>query len=332
VSIWIQFIVSAAIVVFAASKLATYGDVIAVRTRLGGMFVGTLLLAAATSLPELLTTIASIDQAVPEMAAGNLFGSCMFNMFMLAILDVVVFRGRILRAVMNNHAVSGTLAVLLIAVTVFFILADVDAGIGFVGYDSLILMVGYIGGVWLLNDNNSTPSEHAAANDLSDDSGIAPLWIGLLGFGLATVLLILITPIMVRSSAAIADVLGVSAGFVGITLVAIVTSLPELVTTIAAVRLGAYDLAIGNLFGSNCFNIFALGLTDFFYRQGRFLADIDEAMLLAAVLALLLTALGVFGNVTLIKRRFWVIEVDSVLIAFTYLFGMWLLYTRGLMV
>ena len=332
-SVWIQFLVSAAIVVFAAAKLATYGDVIAVRTRLGGMFVGTLLLAAATSLPELLTTIASIEQAVPEMAAGNLFGSCMFNMFMLAVLDVVVFRGRILRVVMGNHAVSGTLAVLLITATVFFIVANVDIGIGFVGFDSLILMVGYIGGVWLLNDNNpAPPSDQTVANEFADDSGIAPLWIGLLGFGLATVLLILITPTLVRSSASIADLLGVSAGFVGITLVAIVTSLPELVTTIAAVRLGAYDLAIGNLFGSNCFNIFALALTDFFYRQGRFLADIDETMMLAAVLALLLTALGVFGNVTLIKRRLWIIEVDSILITGTYFFGMWLLYTRGLMV
>jgi cation:H+ antiporter len=333
VSIWLQFIASAAVVVFAASRLATYGDVIAVRTRLGGMFVGTLLLAAATSLPELLTTIASIDQAVPDLAAGNIFGSCMFNMFMLAILDVVAFQGRILRLVMGKHAISGTLAVLLVAVTVFFILADVDVGIGFVGFDSLILMVGYIGGVWLLNDNNPTqPPQPPLAGDKTDSSSIAPLWVALLGFGLATILLILITPIMVRSSASIAESTGVSAGFVGVTLVAVVTSLPELVTTIAAVRLGAFDLAIGNLFGSNCFNIFALGLTEFFYRQGRFLADIDEAMLLAAVLALLLTALGVFGNVTLIKRRLWIIEVDSVLMTGTYLFGMWLLYTRGLMV
>ena len=175
-SIWIWFFASAAIVVFAAYKLATFGDVIAVRTRLGGMFVGTLLLAGATSLPELLTTIASIDQAIPELAAGNLFGSCMFNMFMLAVLDVVAFRGRILRRVMGRHAISGSLAVLLVAVTVFFILADVDVGIGFVGFDSLILMVGYVGGVWLLNDNNSVPSTDAGdVNEIADSSGILPL-------------------------------------------------------------------------------------------------------------------------------------------------------------
>ncbi len=152
--IWVQFLVSAGLVVVAAERLAAYGDVIAVRTRLGGLFVGTLLLAAATSLPELLTTINSIEQNVPDMAAGNIFGSCMFNMFMLAVLDLVVLRGRILRIVMLNHAISGSLAVLLAAMAIFFIIADINVGIGWVGIDSLLLIAFYIGGVWLLNNNN----------------------------------------------------------------------------------------------------------------------------------------------------------------------------------
>ena len=161
-------------------------------------------------------------------------------------------------------------------------------------------------------------------------SDMPKLWVGVLGFAVATVALIFITPFLVRSSAGIAAAMGVSTGFVGATLVAVVTSLPELVTTIAAVRIGAYDMAIGNLFGSNAFNIFALGLTDFFYKQGRFLADIDDTMLLAAILGLLLTAMGLFGNVTRFDKRIGFIEIDSLIIAVTYFFGMWLLYSRGL--
>ena len=87
--IWFQFIFSACIIVLAAIKLAEYGDSIALRTNLGGMFIGTLLLAGATSLPELLTSINAITQAVPDLAAGNLFGSVMLNMFLLAILDII---------------------------------------------------------------------------------------------------------------------------------------------------------------------------------------------------------------------------------------------------
>lgn len=326
--IWVTFLVSSALVVIAAQKLATYGDVIAVRTRLGGMFIGTLLLAAATSLPELLTTVNSINQAVPDLAAGNIFGSCMFNMFMLAILDLVVLRGRILRAVLLNHAVSGGLAAMLAALAIFFIMADINIGFGWVGLDSLILIGVYVAGVWLLTQNNT-----ATSGELSDeaDATVPGLSVGLLGFLLATLVLVLVTPVLVRSSKAIAEATGVSAGFVGVTLVAIVTSLPELVTTVAAARIGAYDLAIGNLFGSNCFNIFALGLTDFFFVQGRFLASIDDAMLLAGVLGLLLTTMGLFGNVTRINRRIGYIELDAIAIALVYGFGMWLLYSKGIL-
>ena len=88
--VWLQFIVSAAVVVLAAIKLAQYGDVIAVRTRLSGMFIGTLLLAGATSLPELLSAINALAIDIPNLAAGSMFGSSMFNMFMLAILDITL--------------------------------------------------------------------------------------------------------------------------------------------------------------------------------------------------------------------------------------------------
>ena len=113
-----------------------------------------------------------------------------------------------------------------------------------------------------------------------------------MGFVLATAVLVVVSPWLVQSSVAIADVTGLGTGFVGTALLAVVTSLPELVTTLAAARLGAYDLAVGNLFGSNMFNMFILGLTDVFFTQGRFLAAIHPAFALAGLLALLLTGLG----------------------------------------
>jgi cation:H+ antiporter len=105
--VWIVFVASSAILVIAAVKMAQYGDVIAVRTRLGGMFIGVLLLAGATSLPEMLTMISAFQQGVPGLAAGNLFGSNMFNMFLLAVLDLVNQQARILRRVAMTHRFSG---------------------------------------------------------------------------------------------------------------------------------------------------------------------------------------------------------------------------------
>jgi cation:H+ antiporter len=109
-----------------------------------------------------------------------------------------------------------------------------------------------------------------------------------------------------------------------------VTSLPELVTTIAAVRIGAYDLAVGNLFGSNAFNIFALGLADVFYLPGRFLGVVDPAFALVALLGLLLTTMALIGNLMRVGRRVLFVEFDALAIIVVYFAGMAFLYLRGI--
>jgi cation:H+ antiporter len=155
------------------------------------------------------------------------------------------------------------------------------------------------------------------------------LWVALVFFTLAAAGLVVVTPWMVSASAEIAEITGLGATFIGTTLVAVVTSLPELVTTIAAVKLGADDMAIGNLFGSNMFNMFALGLTDFFYLQGRFLNIIDPAFLLVGLLGLLMTGLGLIGNLARLERRVLFIELDALALIGMYIAGLWLLASRG---
>src|SRR3989304_2651446 len=120
---WLIFLASSAVIVVAAIKLAQYGDVIAVRTQLGGMFVGALLVAGATSLPELVTAVSSIQQSVPNLAAGNFFGSNIFNRLLLPLLDIFGRKGRILRRGAFPPALTPPLAGSIIGLTVFFMLA-----------------------------------------------------------------------------------------------------------------------------------------------------------------------------------------------------------------
>lgn len=324
--IWLQFLGSSILVVLAAIKLAEYGDVIAQRTRLGGLFIGTLLLAAATSLPELLTTINSLGQGAPNLAAGNIFGSSMFNMFVLAVLDLFHWRIRLLRQVATRHALTAGLAMLLTGMAVFFMLADIDLRVGWVGADSLCIMGAYALGLRLIRSGSQGASPDA---EPAAEEGVPSLGLAVLGFVAATAVLVVVSPWLVRSSVGIAEVTGLSTGFVGTALLAIVTSLPELVTTVAAVRLGAYDMAVGNLFGSNIFNMLALGLTDLFFVQGRFLASVDPVFALAGLLALLLTGLALIGNLARLERRILFMELDALLLIAVYLGGLWLLYTRG---
>lgn len=322
---WLQFVVSSVIVVVAAVFLARYSDVIAVRTRLGGLFIGTLLLAGSTSLPEVLAAINALAQDAPNLAAGSMFGSTMFNMFVLALLDLLNQQARILRRIAMTHALTASLANLMAGLAVFFILADVPTQLGWVGADSLLIVGIYVGGIRLIQGRGGPPGP-AAANA----ARVPSLRRAMAGFAISTLVLVLTTPTLVRSAAQIAAQTGLSTGFIGATLLAFATSLPEVVSTVAATRVGAYDLAVGNLFGSNLFNMFALGLTDAFYLPGRFLGVVDPTLALAGLIGLLLTALGLIGNLARVERRLLFVEADALLILIGYFAGMWYLYVHGI--
>ncbi|MBS4060001.1 MAG: sodium:calcium antiporter [Bacteroidetes bacterium] len=326
--VWLEFVISAGLIVVAAAQLAKYGDVIAVRTGLGGMFIGVVLMAGATSLPEVLTSINAVWQGAPNLAAGNLLGSNMFNMLLLVILDLVHQNERILRKAAIKHALSGSSAVLMITMVVFFLLDEFTWQVGWVGVDSILLMLAYLAVVYFIQDEQSQVVKVEVEQELPGD--FPTLRRGLIGFGIAAASLLVLTPWMVDSSNRIADITGLGTTFIGTTLVALVTSLPELVTTIAAAKLGADDMAIGNLFGSNMFNMFAFGLTDLFFTQGRFFAVVDPAFLLISVLGLLMTVMALVGNLARIKRRLLFIEIDALALMIVYLIGMWMLYSRGL--
>lgn len=88
--LWIAFVVCTAVIVYAGSRLAKYGDIIAEKTGLGRAWIGVVLMASVTSLPELITGISSVTFAgVPDIAVGDVLGSCVFNMLILAFLDAI---------------------------------------------------------------------------------------------------------------------------------------------------------------------------------------------------------------------------------------------------
>lgn len=326
--IWLQFIISAAVVVIAAHFLAQHGDIIAVRTKLGGLFVGTVFLAAATSLPELLASISAFRVDAPNLAAGNFFGSNMVNMALLAVLDLLYFQAPLMRRIAVNHVLTAGLTILLMLIAVTSIVADIDITIGWVGLDSIIIIAGYFVGLWVIQQG-SREGVTAVIPDIEPGPNFPSLRRGIIGFALATIVLMTVVPILVDASTGIAEITGLGTGFVGTSLLALVTSLPELIAALAAMRINAFDLAVGNLFGSSVFNMFAMGLADFVYLDGRFLGAIDPNFAIVGLLGLLLTAMALMGTLARVERRFLFIELDSAAILIVYFLGMYLLFLRG---
>ena len=160
-------------------------------------------------------------------------------------------------------------------------------------------------------------------------SGSAGLRRAAIGFAVATLGILVAAPLLAQSAKEIAEETGISTMFIGTSLVAITTSLPELVTSFAAVRLGAFDLAVGNLFGSNAFNMAVLFLADLAYRNGPLLAAVDGTHSVTAWVSILLMNVGLMGIIYRAEKRFVLIEPDSLLMILGYGLGMAIVFRVG---
>ena len=322
---WLQFVLAAAVVVFTANKLAEYGDIIAVRTGLGGLVIGTVLMAAATSLPELTGSVTAFRSGLPDLAAGNFFGSSMINMPLLAVIDLFYRQTPLFRGAAISHSLTAALATLMTLVAVITIAGELDYAIGWVGVTSFIMIGLYFAGIWLLQRENRGGGEMETPAD-----DFPSLRRGLIGFGAAAAVLILVVPYLVEATVDIADVIGLSAGFAGMVLLSFVTSMPELLAAVAAVRLGSLDLAVGNLLGSSVFNMFGLALADFFLTDGPFLKLIDPGFAFVGLLVIMLINMALIANLARSERRVLFIEIDAVAILVVYVLGLFLIYQRDI--
>ncbi|MDP1948871.1 MAG: sodium:calcium antiporter [Nitrospirota bacterium] len=331
---WALFVVSAAVIVAAGTKLSHYGDRIAEYTGLGRLWIGVVLMAAATSLPEVFTTISAGWLNAPDLAAGDLFGAGMSNMLTLGLIDLLHRQKRVWQQAALGHTLTATLAMLLTGLAAFFVLQPAQVSHVGVGLGSLTLFILYVLGMRLVfrqEDMERRQREQAVLVEgtLAKQDPVsrkAELRRAVIGFSLGALALLVAAPFLAWSAQRIAEETGTSATFIGTSLVAITTSLPELVTAIAAVRLGAFDLAVGNLFGSNAFNMAAFLFADLAYRDGSLLGSVSSAHALTALWSILMMNIGLMGIIYRAEKRFLLIEPDGLLMIVSYVLGLWLLF------
>ncbi|MGD9753809.1 MAG: sodium:calcium antiporter [Acidimicrobiia bacterium] len=322
------FVVGAAALVRIGTALAVAGDELAEQSRLGRLFIGTLLVAFATSLPEVATDVTAAVNDAPDLAVGDLFGSSMANMAILAIIDLR-HRGRVWPAAELGHARVAAVAMVLTAIAALAMLTPPGLSVGWVGFDTVLIAGLYVAAMaWLRRA--PLPLRGSAAGD---PPLLVPLQepVGLAGehragsrrgamvrFALAALGILVAAPVVALSAKQIADASGVEETFIGTTLLAVTTSLPELVVALAAVRIGAHDLAVGNLFGSNAANMAVLLVLDIAYLDGPILAAVDPLQTTAAVGAMLLMALAVAALVGGTETRIRRLEPDAVMLLVAY--------------
>ena len=324
----LMFLAAGAVVVVAGTALARYADAIAKATGLGRLWIGSVLLAGATSLPELTTDVAAVRLGATDLAVGDLFGSSMANMLILAIIDLLQPRQQVLQRATLDHALTATLAISLNALAAVLVIARPEFTVARVGPGSVLLFLAYVAGTRAVYRHVLRDGPGAPASSHPDSPRAAPSlrragW----GFLAAAVAVFVAAPAFAWSAKGLAEITGLGQTFVGTWLVGLATSLPELVASWAAVRMGAFDMAVGNLFGSNAFNM-AIFLALDLAQPGSLFATLDPSHALSGLFAVVLMSLGLAAIVYRAEKRFAMIEPGSLLMLVAYLAGLLLLYAH----
>ncbi len=312
----VEFLAAAAVIVVAGTFLTRYGDAIGERTGMGRTLAGLVLLATATSLPELAVdcNLARLGEA--NLAIGDLLGSSLINLLILASLDLF-HRGpnRMLSRMAAAHALSAVMSIAMTALCLLFLLTKFEYTIAGVGLGPIALGIAYVMGLRLVYfDQQYALSQQASPAEVREQLDELPtLKRAIFGYVAATSVILIAAPFLASAAEGLAKATGLGGTLIGTTLVAFSTSMPELVTSIAAVRMGAYDLAVGNVFGSNTFNMVILLPVDGFFG-GSLLASASTTHAVTATCVMLTTSVAVLGLLYRPERRYWFIEPDALAI------------------
>lgn len=298
INTWLQFLFCVIVIGFAGVKLSRYGDVIAEKTGMGGTWVGLVLLATVTSLPELITGVSSVTIAkVPNIAVGDALGSCVFNLAIIVVVDFLHRKESVYTRARQGHILSAGFGVVLIGlVGVNILLAQHGTRMAFfhVGYYTPILMLFYL---LAMRTVFRYEQEHMAAYAEESVKRYPKVTLqqASLRYAGAALLVVAAATWLPFIGSALAEQMGWHKSFVGTLFVAFATSVPELVVTIAAVRIGALDMALANLFGSNLFDMLVLAIDDLLYLDGPLLAAVAPIHAVTAVSAMVMTGTAIVG-------------------------------------
>ena len=331
--IWFEFAICLAVILFAGTKLAQYGDVIAEKTGLGRIWIGVVLIAFVTTIPELVTSVSSVALVhSSDLALGTLLGSCCFNLSILAILDILHSPTPVLSAASPRHILAGGWGALLIAIAAAGIIGGHKFSfltLGWVGIPSIVILILYLVGMWWIFRREHGQLSDAApaisnqydrftARTVSIRFALAAaavvaagIWLSFIGDGIGTTT-------------------GWGNTFVGTLFLAITTSAPELVVAITALRIGAVDLAVADILGANMLNMAVIFPVDLAQGKGFVLASVSNGHLIVASVAVTMTILVIAG--LRFRRSHKLLRVASwyspLLIAL-YIFGSYALFNSG---
>jgi cation:H+ antiporter len=326
----LQFLISGAVIVVGGIGLARSADAIARVTGLGQMLAGALLVATATSLPDLVVGISSARNGWVNLIVGDLLGAALINLLILALLDLSHFsRGRMLSRMGAAHALSGTMSMTLLAIVGIsvFIPDRFDVTFCGVGIGLWVVAGAYFLGLRLVFFDLRYAAKQVEKNVTLSSAGKGALR-PIIGYAISAGLIMIAGPQLAHASDRLAELTGLGNTFFGTAFLPLCTTLPELVAGITAIRMRAFPLVVGNAFGSIAFNLLLLVPIDMAY-DGSLTAAASQTHVVTCFAAILITAIAIMGQLYHGERRIRFLEPDALLIIFLVFASFGLIYYLG---
>lgn len=269
--IYVEYVILAGLVVYLSLFLSKYVDALDKKTNLSGAFIGGVLLAAVTSLPEFITSLTAVFYLnQPSLVQGNVFGSNVFNLSVLGAC-ILIFSNKFKGAHLSkSHILTSIFTFIMFIICFLGMKYDFTLKIGIfnVSYASIAILVLYIINITKMNSDESSSEE--------SDLNLTVKQI-LLRFAICTILLVIASIALTNVTDRLNEKLNLGATVGGAIFLGIATSLPELTSSFNLVRLGNFNASFGNIIGSNLFNFTILSIADIFYSKGNIFKPDNQA-------------------------------------------------------
>ena len=329
-TLWLSFLICALIIIFTGTKLTRYGDIIAEKTGLGRVWIGAALIPLATALPEITSCVGAARIKAPNLAIGNIFGSIMFNLLIIAIADFAHGPGPLLKEITPGQIITAILGIFLCAIAALSMLLKPSFLFVGVGIDSLILIILYFLGIVVIfkYSKKTKPDNVLGVSEEKYTAYSLPLTN--IKFLIAATIIIFTAMKLARIANNLADLTGWGTTFMGTIILAFVTSLPELVTALAAIRIKAYDLSVGIVLGANILNMTIPFFSDIFYDGPPILSVVSPQHIISALMAIILTSIAIASVVYKPKKAVFHLGIAAWLIFLGYFLGIFLIFKVGI--
>lgn len=332
-----KFAICAVVILYCGKRVARYGDAIAEKTGLSGLWIGVILVSVATSLPELFTGVGStVFVNAPNLTVGNLFGANTYNLVNIAILDYLSKGAPLLSSVSTGQLLTAALSLVPLLIAVVGILLNQQipqASFANISIYSILILASYLISTRIIFKFEKR--QHSIKELSREEKALfkydsISLKTACIRYGLAAVAIAGAGIWLAYIGDDLARHLRLEQNFIGSLFLGFATTLPEITVSIAALRLGARELAVANMVGSNLFNMTIIFINDVLYRKAPIFAVLRREHIFTAFIVMLMTITVISALILKPKKKTQVgLSVYSIVLVVIFVIGTYVNFAMG---